>query len=415
MPGTTSFFTGMRSLDLFGGTDPHIAAVRRVRDVSDKIYLLDPNEYALTVLLSKLRSKMAINTKIEWLEDDFHVQYDTCTTGTGVLPTSTTDGTFDPDNVTRWRKWDLWYNGETGEVIMVTGVAGTTVTCIRGVDETPGTGPAAWTSGCMLYWIGNAVQTGGVNPDMISTITQGKYNFVQIFKDPFEVDNTANWVKLYGGKDMAWQRYKFGILHQRNQERGMWIGKKAELNADTGYPSGTPDIDTQSNVMGGVYEFISGGNVYANSGAFTEIEFEDFMPTVARFGNNVKFCFASPILLSIIATWGKEHLQVLPKDTTYGLHITRYRSPHCELNLINMKLFQDLLYGGTGTPALDWGKAGFILDLENLYLHYGRKTQLEMNIQPNNKDSTMDQYLTEVSLEVRSPLTHSYITGISRT
>ena len=49
--------TSMRSLE---GTYPsqyYIQSTRRVRDVSSKIWLLDPDEYALTVLLKKTRRK----------------------------------------------------------------------------------------------------------------------------------------------------------------------------------------------------------------------------------------------------------------------------------------------------------------------------------------------------------------------
>ena len=47
----------------------NVLSNQKVVDISDKIYLLEPNAAPLYVLVSKLNKRVAINTTIQWLED----------------------------------------------------------------------------------------------------------------------------------------------------------------------------------------------------------------------------------------------------------------------------------------------------------------------------------------------------------
>jgi hypothetical protein len=398
----------MRSLEGAYPNTYYIQSTRRVRDVSDKIWLLDPDEYALTVLLKKTRKKSATDPKFEWHEDDFPAQRDTITTaGSGVVPTATSDQTFTPDNADRWRKYDVWMHGESGETIFVFGIAAGVVSCIRDVANLDGVG-STWTiDQSTMYYVGNAVETGARARDMVTTQVENKFNYVQLFKEAFMVDNTANWTKLYGGPDLAWQRYKHGILHQRDIEKALWFGQKAKIV----YTTDTNNtIETTSFLTGGVLSFIHSSMVFANaSGDLTEDEFEANLPSIFRYGGKTKFIFCSPYACSTISTYGREKLQSIPRDETWGIAITRYQSNHGILNIINNKLFQDFTYDGT--PTTDVSKMAVVLDLENLFVRVGRDTHLEMNIQENDRDAKKDQYLTELGLEMKLPKTHAQITG----
>ena len=61
------------------------------------------------------------------------------------------------------------------------------------------------------------------------------------------------------------------------------------------------------------------------------------------------------------------------------------------------------------------GFAGFglVIDPANIRYAYleGRDTKLETNIQANDLDGEIDQYLTECSLELKLPSTHLVIKG----
>ena len=53
------------------GASNYILTNQRVVDMSDKIYLLEPNAAPLYVLVSKLNKRVAINTKVEWINSLF--------------------------------------------------------------------------------------------------------------------------------------------------------------------------------------------------------------------------------------------------------------------------------------------------------------------------------------------------------
>jgi hypothetical protein len=48
----------------------NILADQKVLDMSDRIYLLEPQAAPLYVLVSRLNKRVAINTTIQWLEDE---------------------------------------------------------------------------------------------------------------------------------------------------------------------------------------------------------------------------------------------------------------------------------------------------------------------------------------------------------
>jgi hypothetical protein len=98
---------------------------------------------------------------------------------------------------------------------------------------------------------------------------------------------------------------------------------------------------------------------------------------------------------------------LVPRDKTYGLNITRYVSPHGELNLINNKLFYDM--NATSTSWYNFGAAACIVDLEYLWYRYLRDTQLQTNIQGTDEDTVQDQYLTECGLELHHEKHHAFI------
>jgi hypothetical protein len=119
--------------------------------------------------------------------------------------------------------------------------------------------------------------------------------------------------------------------------------------------------------------------------------------------------YCSPLCLTTISSWGRDKLQVVPRDTTFGINITRYISPHGELNLINNKMFGDITV--TDSETTNPSKSSVILDIEQLKYRYLRDTRLEMNIQGTDQDSIEDQYLTECGLEFSLPKHHAVIWG----
>lgn len=394
-----------------GSAGSGINSLRRVRDVSNEIALLDSNNTALLTLLRKLRRKKSTDPRFEWFEDTFPTQTVTLASAAGTTSDAATL-TLSAANASLGRPGDLWLNGDSGEIFYITANASsTTWTVIRGVGDTQETDIATTDN---LFYIGNAQEQGDTARAQLTTQTSRKYNNCQIFKEPYEVTNTAAATKLYGGPDLVYLRQKHGQVHNRDIERMLWFGVRDEIASTQGGATINYDVFMSRGLLAdGTNGWITTNTSESNSsGEYTEDEFETDLQTAFRYGNMVKFCFASPTAVSTINGWGRSGLRAVPRESTWGVNITRYVSAHGELNIINNKLFADFsTAGSTWGSGLTFNECAVILDLECLWYRYLRDTVLEQGIQDNDQDSMEEQYLTECGLMCKEEKKHMDIYG----
>jgi len=369
-----------------------ILQIKRVIDISDKIYLLNPNAAPLTVLSSKLAKRETVNPKYDWMEGDIMPYWDAinCVAGYAAGDTS-----FVVDNGAYFRVGDLWKVPRTGEVFLVrtkTVAADNTLNLVaRGVGSTSA---AAIVNDEPLMKLASAEEEGAASPAAKSTLDVDKYNYTQIIKTPFDITGTEDASKLYGGKDRNSQRNKKGIEHLIDIERQFWFGERGYSDAGT----------HRKRFTGGVLEFVK-TNVEDAGGLLTEVEFENFLMKAFKYGSSTKWGFCSPLLASVINLWAAGRLETVPGEKTYGVAVSKYISIHGILNLVMNKLFEGVIYGGYMA----------VLDMEEIDYRYmsGRNTKLELNIQANDVDGFKDQYKSEVGLEIRQEKKHAILTGVS--
>ena len=365
---------------------------RRVRDVADKIALLDADNTPMISLLMQLNKHSCTDVKFEWQEDIFPALTDT------IEVTSSTLATLTPTTIALYRPDDVWLNGDSGEVILVTAVGDTTMTVVRGIGDDPSTDAQAIAATDNWFFVGAAAETGSQARNFKTTQISQPYNYCQLFKEGFEVSGTLNATKLYGGADINYLRYKHAQIHQRDKERMCWFGVRDRNLVSSGRYRHT----SRGLITDGTAGWITTNESETNSsGEYTEDEFDVDLQTAFRYGSSTKFMFCSPMALSVVSSWGRDKLQTVPRANTMGVNITRYVSPHGELNLVNEKMFQDFSTAGTvWGEGLDYSKMAVILDMKNIYLRTLRDTILEMGIQENDRDSIQDQYMTECGLQV---------------
>jgi len=400
-------FAGMRHLETQTST-AQILAGRRVRDVSDTIALLDQNNTTLVTLLMRLRKKKATDPKFEWGEDVFLTKYITLAEDVSSEEYQYNAGSA--AEAAQFRTGDVWWCADDDEVVYVDYVAGTAIGFVKAIGETS---HMLWDLGAKLFYIGNAQATGDTARAQLTTQTTQEYNYCQLFKEPFEVDRTAMSTKLYGGGDMAYLINKHAEEHKRDIERTLWFGERDDLTGadSTNYIAG---VGSAAYLTRGVWHYFSrsgsGANTHTNTSELTEDEYNGYLETDMRYGNNVKFQFNSPRACTVIDAWGRDALQLMSRETTAGMVIRRYKSTHGEINMIKNNLFADVADTSCATnPAT----CSIILDLEQLWYRYLNDTELEQNIQENDRDAVEHQYRTEAGLELRLDEHHAGIYGWS--
>jgi len=372
----------------------NINQLRRKLDVSDRIFLLQPNKAPLTVLLRKLAKKPTINPIFYWFEDDLQPKWDAVDHAGGY---GASDTSIVVDRGALYSVNDLVKVPGTGEVMLVTSVdpVNNTITVKRGIGETA---PASLLNGDPLVIIGNAHKEGSLAPEAKGTVVETVYNYTQIFRTTVKVTKTQEASELYGGSDRLYQRRKKAIEHAVDIERAFLFGERSEDLSGS-----EPRRTTR-----GVISFLTAStdNILdvSSDGKLSEGLLEEFFESLFRYGSNKKVCFASPRLISIFNAFGRDKIRMVVGEETFGIKVMQYISAHGELQLIKHPLLEGSVYG----------KYGIILDLEEDIKYRplkGRDTMLNTNIQPPDADYVMDEYLTEAGLELRSPKKHGLIIG----
>jgi len=386
-----------------GTANSFVPALQQVRDVTNEIQLLDPNESPLVILLRKFRSKKMTAMKKEWYEDTYPAVITQVNDATGY----TTENVITVDNGALFRARDLWMCSETGAIHWVVSVSTNDVTFVKDIGGDSPTEATTIDDNDTMFYIGNASETGAGSRAMLTTIAELKYNYAQIYREPVYIDNSLDTVQLYGGPDMKYQLKKAGVSHMRDKERGSWFGIKGRITSVDQASGITSAVHTQD----GVFSYISSDYTATNaSSSLTEDEFDGYVRAAARYGSGVKFMFCSPVAMSVINSWGRDKLQTVPRDKTYGININRFKNTHMELNLINTKMFGDMANQTSNSAGnVDYDLCSVILDLDKLWFLSKRGVTLNMNTQNNDVDGKRHEYLTECSLEMHNPEHHYLI------
>jgi len=361
---------------------------RIIVDMSNKISLLKPAEYPLTVLTSKMGKRSTHNYKFEWLEDDLSAVWISCKTGeTGV----TTSLILQTDEGALTAVGDLLKVVSSGEILKVTAISTDTLTVTRAYGETASVQIDA---DMKILILGNANMQGSGAPAEKSTNTATVYNYTQIIKTPFSVTNTLEAMKLYGGSEYNRIANRKGIEHGRSIEQAILFGER-KLDTSGGQPLST---------TGGVLKFLSGtDNVVETTVALLDLDaLFDFCEKVFTYGSKKKTWLVSAKMLTTVNKIAADYLNIIQsdKDTTLGLNVTEFVSPHGTLSMVQHPLF---VQGYEGYSM--------VLDLEELTYRplTGRDTSLKTNIQNNDEDGRRDQYLTEIGLEIKQTKKHGML------
>lgn len=387
MPTAPTLVTGSRDTTILS------TETRRSRDVTPALSQLEPDAGPLTTILTKLRKRGATDPKIEWFEDQLLPRFD-------VLATAITDAAATSMVVTNYkyfRKGDLVRINKSEIVRVTTTPSTTTVAIKRGVGESAAA-TAAISS--QLHILSNSNPEGGSVRSILSTQRVAVYNYLQIMRDPWGVTNTAKVTATFAGMDWTEEAQKELIEHKKHIEYAFLLGQRYEDTTGT-----NPERTTR-----GIRQFIS-DNVKAINGALTETLLDDFLRTAFRYGSKTKMLFCSPIVAQAINGFAKPKLRLVPSDKSYGITLTQYENAGRVILLHEHVLM-------TNSDLNDFsGIAGeaVLVDVEDVLARYlqGRFTQHNENIQAPDVDGRVDEYLSEVGLELHQQAKHGLLQGVN--
>ena len=280
--------------------------------------------------------------------------------------------------------------------MLVTALASATSLTVTSAYGT--TAGAAGAAGDGIFIVGNVNEENGLARNTNDTLKTEVTNYTQIFKTSIAISNTAKESDTYGGKELPYKRAKKGTEHMLDIERAFWWGEKY---SDTSGTQGHPRRAT-----GGIHEFIEAGNSYVQNqgGPLTAPDLNTFLRETFTYGSDTKIVFAGGLWLQAVNEIARGQIQTKPLETTYGIKIKQWVSAFGTVNIVHNPLFVE-----------DYAGSAYVLDMECFRHRYlnNRNTKLMTNIQANDTDGQVDQYLTECGLERKQPQRHGLIKGVT--
>jgi hypothetical protein len=364
----------------------------RKYDVSDKLWLIDADYATLAFFARKLAKKPTTDPEFRWFEKASPSRQDSINNPGGYSNTATTITVADGS---KFKAGMVIQNVNTGEQMRVTAVSGNNLTVVRGWGTTPA---AAISNNNVIVILGNANAEGASVPLSLTSQAVKKVNFTQIFREPFEVTGTESATEIYaGGSDLAKLREEHLQLHLKDIERAFFFGEPKE------------DISGPQPIRatGGLRYWIT-TNIETQTD-LTNAEFEAWIRRVFAKGGDKKLGFLSPLIASAVNSWAAGKLNMFPKDKTYGIAVTNYLSIHGELNFVVEKLFaENPIYNGYA----------FAVDMDCVAYRYlngngnNRDTKLLKNRQNPGDDKIIEEYFSEVGLELALEDRHGFLKGV---
>lgn len=393
----------------------NIETGRIKKDVESKIALLDPEISPLMTAISTigrefvrdqdgsvkvsgvpLMKRASTSSRFEWWEDELLGVKTAVNNAAGI---TSSDTTIEVDDYTIFSAGDLVWNPRTNEIMEVNGtVSSSPITFRRGVG-TSGTGVAMLDNDELII-IGNCYPEGSVSRAAKSTQEANVYNYTQIVRTPVEITDTLKNTDMYTEDEWKVQVKKAGIEHLKKIERALWFGKREQSTNSVNNASAKPKRTT-----GGILNHFITTNVTTAPSVLTEADWESFLETALRKGSTMKYCFCSPRVLTVIASFAKNKLQTVRTDKTYGLSIMEYQSPHGVIKLVRQPLFLESVY--TSGHAV-------VVDLKNMKYRYlqNRDTKFVDNRQENDRDGQKAEYITEMGLQFQLESESAVLKGV---
>jgi hypothetical protein len=382
----------------------NIPSARRVRDVARRIAYLDPDAAPLLQILSRGRSRVATNTKPEWIEKDLPASWAMINNGAGYASGITADIKVDNGagaGVARYFSVnDIVNVVRTGEKMKVTAVDLTNneIDVVRSVGTTAA---AALVDNDDLQIIGTAYAEGSTSGAPKSHVETYPFNYLQIVKTPFSTTNSEAASENYTGPDRPRLRAEKAIEHKLLLERSALYG---ERDIDSSDPNGP------IRYTGGLLFFLT-ENIKDFGGTTTESEMELWTEDLFHHtgSGDSRLLLAAPRVISVMNSLAAGRIQTVSRDKAYGLHVVQWITGHGEFNIVKHRLLENGI-GGTG-----YGNYAIALDPSKLMFRFltGRNTKLETDIQANDADAWKDQYITEAGWQVENPRFHGIAKNIT--
>lgn len=274
---------GLRGTGNFG-TD------ERPKDFRESILFLKPNgDSPIFGLTSKTQKVTVSDPEYNWWNEANDMWRGQVNGAIATGSTLITIDSTDPDATNLDANWGVATHLKPGDLIMVEPTADSAsavpeqVRVTQVISETQfvvergaaGTTQAAISDNAFLLLMSSAYAEGTASPEAVSRNPQKYNNFVQIFKDSYEITGTTDATKFRTGDPWSNDKMRKMFDHSRAIEWSMMFGRKSESTGPNGKPLRT---------MGGFLSQVPASRkfIFAAGTGSTRLTFENFLANIYR-------------------------------------------------------------------------------------------------------------------------------------
>jgi hypothetical protein len=406
-----SAVAGLRATGDFG-TD------ERPKDFREMILWRNPKGTAPIFALTA-RAKKRVTTDPEfkwWNEPNDNVRLQVSVEAGSTVTTITVDSS-DPTAANFERVWGTATHLKAGDVLIVektetstydnelievvSVLSDTQFVVKRGVANTVA---ATIPNDAYLTLIGSAYAEGTDAPPATARNPIQFYNYCQIFKDTYELSNTADKTTYRTGNPWSNDKKRKTFDHARNIEWGILLGKRYETTGDNGKPK---------RYMGGLRTFIPeqnqtvfGVNITVNT--FLDAVYPVFDYDTPAGDERIGFCGNSALnaLNKAIQADSNSDINFEGPVEVFGMNFRKFVMPQGTLYLKTHPLLN---------RHTTWTKSMYVMDFDAIrYVHMkDRDTKSKDDVQTDSEDVRRGFFQTECSLQVDyGGLTMAYLGNI---
>lgn len=379
-------------------SDQNIQGTRKGDFASALLQTIPQGTAPMFALSAGMESADAGDTVITWFEEN-RITGRVNITNNATTGTSFTVSAADATTIIAGQ---IFLIETTGEYVFVDSISGTTVTVTRGFGSTTITTIDGSSTAVPMQRIGSAHEEGSSKPTSVANIGFPRFNYMQIFRNAWDVTGTARAVEYITGDVVAKNQRDCSLYHSEDIERSLLWGVQS-IGTLNGKPFRT---------MTGIINQIT-TNVVAESGSTKKSELDAFLLTV--FSRNIKgkpnerIAFAGNTVVQVINRLAEINstTYITPGQTEFGLKVMKWMTPYGDISLMTHPLMNE-------SPL--WTQDLYILHPGAIRMRYLRRTRMD-NYDSNGTRAGVDAdygvVTTEMSVEYRAEITGGKFTGIA--
>lgn len=379
-------------------SDQNIQGTRKGDFASALLQTMPTGSAPLLALTSGMESQDAVDTVITWFEEN-HL-----TGRIGITNNAASGLSFTLEDASSVIAGQVYMIEASGEYVYIDSVAGSIATVTRNFAGTTTVAINGSVTVAYMQKIGTAYEEGSSKPTAFANLGFPLFNYMQIFRNAWDVTGTARAVQYLTGDIVAKNKRDASIFHSEDMERSILWGRKA-IGTLNGKPFRTMD--------GVVTQIKARGNSTAEGANTTWTNIDAFLRTV--FSTNIKgkpnerIVFADNqvvgVLNSIAKLEGTHDLK--PGQTDFGMKINKWFTPYGDVTVMTHPLINE---------AQAFRGDMYILHPGAMKTRYLRRTMEDRNDSTGQRagvDADYGVFTTEMSVEYKGALTGGVYENIS--